>query len=206
MKTVIKCLSVFVVVVFACSATAAPVNVTLAGLANAEVRDGVRAGFYTLNVDSATLLAMCDDYNTRISVGDNWSAYIYNYADIQAGAGKFNLLAGDEALYSRAGYLMSMASAMSYAEQADLNLAVWNIFTPGSVTMTAYAQILYDTVVTGTYDSFDWSAVMSVLTPNPFGASQEFLTLNKVPVPGTLILLVLGLMTTGLSIRDKVGV
>ncbi len=205
MNTIIKWLSgvALAATVFSANATPLLVTATLENTANAERRAGVSSGFYELAIDGNPTLAMCDDFLTRIRIGDSWSGYLMSYDDIQAGEGKFN--PGNVDKYSQAGYLISLSGAMSYSEQADLNLAVWNIFAPGSVSMTSFAQTLYDDATSGAFDSFDWSRVMQVLTPNPYNVSQEFLIplAAQVPVPGTLILMGLGLAGVGFSTRAR---
>ncbi len=202
-KTMMKWLSGVALTLSVFSAQAAPVLVTatLESTANAEPRSGVSAGFYELSIDGVSTLAMCDDFYTHISVGHSWSGYVMSYDDIQAGEGKFN--PGNVDKYSQAGYLISLSNSMSHSEQADMNLAIWNIFAPGSVTMTGVAQSLYDDATSGAFDSFDWSGVMQVLTPDPYNVSQEFLMPFQVPVPGTLVLLGLGLAGLGCSARAR---
>ncbi len=203
MKTLMKWLGGVALGISVLSANAAPllVTATLEGIANAERRAGVSAGFYELGIDGASTLAMCDDFYTHIRIGDTWSGYLMSYDDIQAGEGKFN--PGNVDKYSQAGYLISLSSSMSYSEQADMNLAIWNIFAPDSVTMTDIAQQLYDEATSGAYDAFDWSGVMQVLTPDPLNVSQEFLIPTRVPLPGTLVLMGLGLIGVGLSARAR---
>ncbi|WP_116368854.1 PEP-CTERM sorting domain-containing protein [Parahaliea mediterranea] len=192
--------------IFAFAVNAAPINVfaSYENSANAQLRSGVMAGLYELKVDGITILAMCDDFNTHVTPGQTWDALLNDFSDIQAGGGKFN--PGNNVKYSQAGYLMSLAPSMNYTQQADMNLAIWNIFTPNAIAMNTQAQTYFNTATSGSYDTFNWSGIMQVLTPNPLGASQEFLvlgTINKVPEPGTLALVALGLVGASLRIRKK---
>lgn len=185
-----KVLFVFLCVGVAVSAHAA--SVKLVGVADSQVRTGAYAGLYELEVDGNSLLAMCDDINTHVSIGDMWNADFYTFSDIQSGAPvKF---APSVEKYSQAGYLMNLLSSSSASEQADINVAIWEIMSPGSTTMNAVAAGYYNTATSGLYDIFDFTGVMEVLTPDPLSASQEYLVPSAVPIPTAVWLFGSGLL------------
>lgn len=169
------------------------IPVELTGVADSQVRSGTYAGLYELSVDGNSVLAMCDDFNTSVSIGDTWDADIFTYSDIQAGAPvKFASLGLEK--YSQTGYLVSLLDGSSASEQADINLAIWKIMSPGSDILNPTATTYYNTATSGLYDIFDFTGIMNVLTPNPLDASQEyvipvsFLT-TPVPLPQSILLL-----------------
>lgn len=169
------------------SLTANAAAVTLVNIANSQNRDGFYAGFYTLNVDGQNILAMCDDFTTNTTKGENWAADVYSYTDVNSGAGKFG---PNPVIYSQAGYLFGLAQSADYANQADINNAIWKIMDPSAALANANATTYYNTATSGAYDAFDWSGYMQVLTAHPPGASQEFLA--PVPVPAAIWLLFSG--------------
>jgi hypothetical protein len=171
-------------------ALAMPISVGLAGVGNAQPRGGAYAGLYELTVAGAPVLAMCDDRLTAVNIGDTWSANWFSYADIQAGAPvKFASLGVEK--YSQAGYLVSLLRTVSYSNQADINLAVWDIMSPGSVVLNSVAVGYYNTATSGLYDNFDFSTFARVLTAIPLDASQEYF-IQTVPEPTSLVLLITG--------------
>ncbi len=169
------------------------VNVELVGVGDSQVRYGAYSGLYELETNGLDIInAMCDDRLTSVSIGDVWQATEFTYADIQAGAPvKFASLGIEK--YSQVGYLFSLLGGVSFSNQADINLAVWEIMSPGSTSLTSVATVFYNTAISGSYDNFDFSGVMNVLTPDPLDASQEYLV-SAVPIPTAIWLFGTGLI------------
>ncbi len=164
------------------------------GKGTAIVQGGVYAGLYEVKIDGVVNFAMCDDYNTRI--GSTWTAEMYSYSDIQAGAGKFNDgSAAALAKYSQVGWLFSQLSSVDKYGQADINQAIWKIMG-GSLTLTDSGAISYFNAATdGTHNNFNFARVMQIYTPNPLTASQELLVaVSPVPVPAAAWLMGSGLL------------
>lgn len=172
---------------------ATALNVELIGIGDSQARYGAYSGLYELEINSSyAILAMCDDRLTSVSLGDVWEATEFTYAEIQAGAPvKFASLGIEK--YSQSGYLFNLLGGASFSDQADINLAVWEIMSPGSTALTSVATGFYDTATSGVYDNFDFSGIMKVLTPNPLDASQEYL-ISAVPIPASIWLFGSGLL------------
>ena len=186
------------------SAIAATIsNIKLTGVGASQARYGAYAGLYELDVDGVSVLAMCDDRLTSVSIGDVWSATEYTFSEIQAGAPvKFSSLGVEK--YSQAGYLVSLLASVSNSDKADINLAIWNIMSPGSTALTATALSYYNNAISGAYDNFDFSTVMTVLTPDPLDVSQEYLVPTVVPVSSAVWLFGSGLVgLAGVARRRK---
>lgn len=176
----------------AVAATAASVELT--GIGDSQVRDGAYAGFYELKVDGLDILAMCDDRLTEVSIGDTWMANSFTFADIQAGAPVKFASSGVEK-YSQVGYLFNILKDSSASDQADFNLAIWEIMTPGSTTLNSTALAYYNDATSGAYDNFNFGGIMGVLTPDPVNASQEYLfKISAVPIPAAVWLFGSGLL------------
>jgi hypothetical protein len=171
-------------------------SVTFNGVANSVNRGGVYAGFYSLTLDTETILGLCDARYSLVNPPTTWTADIRTFADIQAGlVGKFNNPSNPitKANYSRAGWLFSQIGTLApndYSGQADIQEAIWKIMSPSYVLVGGGAGAWYASATDTTHDSFDWSAVMRVVTPNPAVQTsidvQEFLVGPVVPVPAAV--------------------
>lgn len=170
-------------------ANASTVTVQFTGIGSSIPYHGVYAGYYDATVDGINTAVMCDDFTTEINTGNSWSANVFTYADVQGGAAtKFSGMVK----YSQVGWLYDQTASATPTVRAQIAGAIWNIMTPGSVVMDPLAQSYYSQATSGTYDAFDWSNTMVVLTPTPFSAGQEFL--KPVPVPVSFWLLGSGLI------------
>lgn len=174
-------------------------SVTFNNVANSVNRGGVYSGFYSLTLDTDAILGMCDSRYSLVNPPVTWTADILTFADIQAGlVGKFNNPSNPitKANYSRAGWLFSQIGTLApndYAGQADIQEAIWKIMSPSYVLVGAGASAWYTSATDASHDSFDWSAVMRVVTPNPLVQDatdiQEFLVgpgITVVPVPAAV--------------------
>jgi len=194
--------SVFAALALLATTCASGSTIKLIDVHNSQARNGVYAGLYTLNIDGQNVLAMCDDFNTHVHIGLEWSATAYGYGDIGGGA-PVKFAAGGTERYNQIGYLFSLVPTGTATQQADINLAIWKIMTPtAALTLSGNSLAYYNTATGGAYSSFDYTQYMRVLTPNPLNTSQEFLTVpmvppSSVPVPGAVWLFMSGL--TGLA-------
>jgi len=164
-------------------AHAATVSIEFVGPGTSVPYHGVHAGYYIANVNGTPTAVMCDDFTNVIHAGDTWQANTFTYTDVLGGAGtKFSGITK----YAQVGWLYSQTSAASPSVRAQIQGAVWNIMTPGSVAMDSLAQWYHDQATSGYYDNFNWSNIMVVLTPNPHNTGQEFLV--PVPLPASVFL------------------
>lgn len=171
-------------------------SVTFNNVANSVDRGGVYSGFYSLTLDTESILGLCDSRNSFVNPPITWTADIRSYADIQSGAvGKFNSpsTAATLAKYSQSGWLFSQIGTLlptDYNGQADIQEAIWKIMTPAYVLVGGGAAAWYASATDTTHDAFDWTGVMRVVTPNPASQSsidvQEFLVGPVVPVPAAV--------------------
>jgi hypothetical protein len=189
-------------------------SVTFNNVANSVDRGGAYTGFYSLTIDSVAILGLCDARNSVVNPPVTWTADIRTFADIQGGAiGKFNNPSTPATLikYSQAGWLYSQVSTLlptDYSGQADIQEAIWKIMIPGYALVGGGAGAYYTAATGGTHNSFDWSAVMRVVTPNPLVQEsldvQEFLIgpgMSVIPVPAAVWLFGSALGMLGLSRR-----
>lgn len=171
-----------VLMVVTLSANATPVTY-IEPTENAEVISGIISGTYYLDVNGESIAAYCNDFNTHISKGQTWDGIIYSLSDINNIANtKFT---GVER-YNQVAYLLNMDSTFS---EGELNLVIWEIFTPGSISyMTADVYALYSYIISGAFDSYITNNFF-VITPNPYNASQEFIYTTEVSEPAGLFAL-----------------
>jgi len=187
---------------FSGSAFSSTVDVELVGVSDSVPYEGVWAGPYELKINgAASILAMCDDIGTSMSIGDTWKGIWYTQGEIDSGA-NVKFAGSDQSVrYSQAGWLYTQVSSVTPNERARIHAAVWNIMTPGGIAMDAIAQGYYDTATSGLYDAFVWPAGMRALTPDPLGTAQEMFAV--VPVLPTFPLFVSGLLGTVIVARRK---
>ncbi|MBL8199873.1 MAG: VPLPA-CTERM sorting domain-containing protein [Chromatiales bacterium] len=179
------------------SVAANAASVTFNNVANSVNRGGVYSGYYSLTIDSMSILGLCDSVNSQVNPPVTWTADILTYADIQAGLiGKFNNPPNPitKSNYSKAGWLFSQLGTLApndYSGQADIQEAIWKIMSPAYVLVGAGASAWY--TAAAAQGAFDWTNVMRVVTPNPLVQDgidvQEFLigpAIAVVPVPAAV--------------------
>ena len=173
------------------ASTVNSVNVQFINQGSSVPYHGEYAGYYNAKVNGVDTIVMCDDFTTLINYGQAWQANEFTYADVMGGAStKFS---GTQK-YSQAGWLFGQTAAVTPSVRAQMQGAIWNIMTPGSVVMDPLAQSYFNAATNGTHNAYDWSNVMKVLTPTPAASGQEFLTAAPVPVPASVWLLGSGLL------------
>ena len=173
------------------AATVNSVNVQFINQGTSVPYHGVYAGYYNAKVDGVDTIVMCDDFTTPIGYNQTWTANEFTYADVMGGAStKFS----GTTKYAQAGWLFGQTAAVTPSVRAQMQGAIWNIMTPGSVVMDPLAQSYFNAATSGAHDTYNWSGVMKVLTPTPTASGQEFLTAAPVPVPASVWLLGSGLL------------
>ena len=197
---------------FIMAGAASAATIQLTGVGNSIVTNGVYAGFYTGTIDGLPVLMMCDDFFTHSHIGQTWTADANDASALIGGAGKFG---PDPVKYSQVGWLFSQAilPAATPTDQGAINLAIWNIMTPGAVTLDSLAQSYLTQATSGAHDASVFSGMM-VYTPNPLDVSQEMLAIaqvpvSSVPVPAAAWLFasgILGLVAVGRSPRSTLAI
>lgn len=171
------------------TAGASLVNVQFINQGTSVPYHGVYAGYYNAKIDGVDTLVMCDDFTTPISYNQSWTANEFTYADVMGGAStKFS----GTSKYSQAGWLFSQTAAATPSVRAQMQGAIWNIMTPGSVVMDSLAQSYYNAATDGSHDTYNWSGTMKILTPTPAASGQELAA--PVPTPAAAWLLGSGLL------------
>jgi hypothetical protein len=162
--------------------------------------------------DGAPTMLICDDFTTDINLGQTWTAIVTTLDELQAGTNpsgtpKFT----DVAKYATAALLAAQLMALpnlASAAAGELSYALWNIFDPGllgnpqhnpygSLTPTQLNAALgyYNAAVAavaaitsnGNVDlsklTFNGQLIkLTIYTPKPLTASQEFLKVTLVPM------------------------
>jgi PEP-CTERM motif len=152
---------------------------------------------YNISVNGGSPLEMmCDTFNGHTNVGDTWTAELHTFGDVGSG----NTMFGDPSLYLAAAWLLNHGG-----NAADINIAVWGLFT--DLNLTGNSLALHDAALA--FATSGNAALNSILeanlriyTPVRLDANgglgvdqdkQEFLTM--VPEPGTLMLFGSGLLS-----------
>ena len=169
----------------------------------------VTAGLSDITIDGNSSLAL---NSSTSSMAGTWVATKNSYADVRAGAGKYNKGSSkDMEKYAKAGYLFSLLdvstslSSTAAKYNALVNYVVWEIM--GTVSKKkqglqdksekAIAKDLKDKA--NKNKKFDWSSTMTVYTANDRKTSSEYFAVLPpiaTPIPGALFLF--GSMALGL--------
>lgn len=189
---------------------------------------GVYTGPYVATINGVSgILVICDDFQTHTSLNQTLTVTQTLVSDLTGPAAnsvvKFDRTdsSQQQADYMTAAYLAIQMVAVDQSTIAGrlqaslLNYALWNLFYDGAVnalTATQKAGALAYLAAAETATSFhtvDMYSNVSIWTPTPNGAAQEFISV-RVPEPGTIDLLAFnGLALVGLGWlvrRRRVGV
>lgn len=168
------------------------------------VMGGVYTSPYGVSIDGGpTTLMICDDFLTNTSVGQTWSSQVTTLADLQAGTNPVGTpkFANDLRDYATAAVLAAQLMGLgnfSNATAGELSYAIWGVFDPdlltnnpasgvGHLTATqlaaaktflASAQAVVDAATVGGVIDLSKIPSMTIYTPDPLGASQEFLRVS----------------------------
>jgi hypothetical protein len=159
-------------------------NMTLTGVGNGTVSEGVYVtpyvGTITGNGFSYSGFIICDDFNTESYVNSSWTATMTNAGNLD-GAQKFFTNNSSEAqiAYNAAGWLANglLANYGNTTAQVDYAFAIWNIFDGQQMNPNGNSLSLEQQAFAAALGGYTASNV-SVFTPNPVNASQEFLVVN----------------------------
>ena len=163
----------------------------------------VEAGLSSITVDGNNSLALNTSDSTLIGT---WQATANSYADVQAGAGKYNSGATGKESYAKAGYLFSLlnistsldATAAKY--NALVNYVIWDIMGDVPKLNDKQDRKAADKLKKSAdgYNKFDWSTAMVVYTANDSSAREFFSVLPPIATPIPSALFLFGSMALGL--------
>ena len=195
----------------------------------------VMGGVYTspygisINGGSPTLL-ICDDFLTNISIGQTWTSQVTSLAALQAGTNpagtpKFgNNVTNYATAAVLAAELMGLGN-LATETAGELSYAIWGVFDPtlltnnpssgeGALTnaeLTAAQNFLKDAkavvaaATVGGVINLSKIPYLTIYTPDPLGASQEFLAVS-MPEPASMVILgmdCLGMVGLALLLRRR---
>lgn len=175
------------------------------------------AGFY-VGPFAATLLSdptlpsvsiYSVDLFNAISWGQQWQANVSNLGQSQLGATRYGSASIDT--YSKAAWLSSqLALNTSLPTRADIQVAIWSLFTPNisvaGFTGQGWVNAANALAASNSWSSFNWSQYSVLTDVNSaglaYGGPQEFITgsasfaqPNVTPEPATWILFGTGLVS-----------
>ncbi len=167
-------------------------NMDLTGVGNGVVADGVYVSPYqgtvTGNGLNYTGYLICDDFNTESYLNSPWTATMSSAGALD-GTEKFvgNSFMFDgtsytaQQAYNAAGWLANQLLAnVGSPAQTNYAFAIWDIFDGQPTDPMGGAAALEQQAFTQAAGGYVASNV-SVLTPNPLNASQEFLMVKPAP-------------------------
>lgn len=191
-----------------CAFVAAPAfadhtgTATFHGVSPSTAWHGVYAGQYNVKTwglgvvqgDGVQFGTFCIEWNEHITTGVTYGADL-SYAAIKGGEAISDPLDADSAYL----YDAYLAGSLSSYNAWDVQIAIWSIENelPDPTWVTANATAL-KTLAAGQWSDTGLYRVMNLYNPNDTNA-QDFII--KVPVPGAVLLGMLGLSVAGVKLR-----
>jgi hypothetical protein len=186
------------VLMLSLSAQADTVNVTFAGPSG--VSDGTDYVLpYLLTVNGTQFAATCYDIFDEVSGGQSWTANELTVNEA-ATTGQFSADANALSRYEEVGFL-SQQTTSSAQNQVDLQHDIWNIFAPGTYSVTTGMQAYLDLLTTPAYTDFSFGSVRFLEDVNQTtGRAQAFVIdpPTATPEPETIVLTGAGMLLLGL--------
>jgi hypothetical protein len=169
-------------------------TVTLTGVGNGAVADGVYVSPYqgtiTGNGMSYSGYVICDDFYTDSYLNSTWSASMTNAGALD-GTEKFpSTVTFDGSTYSAqqaydaAGWLANglLANLNDTNSQVNYSFAIWNVLD-GQQTDPSGGAVALEASAFSAVNSGYVASNVSVYTPRPLNASQEFLVVSPLQAP-----------------------
>jgi len=176
------------------AAYAAPVDMVFYGFQ----AGGWPVGYpYYATVDGGPMVdIMCDDWVHGGLPGDTWQANFTNLGSGDLSDLRFNQMPDALTLYHEAGWLLLQTRVTQQWQWRDINFTVWHIFDPSVPLPSPYWLYQAQREAQLGFPGVDFNEVgiytpLDQYDPNPEDP-QEFL--HIVPEPGTVILVVTGLL------------
>jgi hypothetical protein len=196
------------------AAVAQNYTMDLTSVGNGTVAEGVYVSPYVGTITGSGLnysgLMICDDFNTESYLNSPWTATMTNAGALNGG-GKFDFTGTmsidgytvtAQQAYDAAGWLANglVANYTNTTAQTNYAFAIWNIFDGDQMNPSGGTLSLEDQAFHAVLNSGYVASNVSVFTPNPVNASQEFLVVRPAPeidptvAMGSLTLLIGGVL------------
>ena len=187
------------VLTLALSAHAGTVSITFVGTPTG-VNDGADYVLpYQLSINGILTEAICYDIFDSVRVGQSWTANSLTLSQAAA-TGQFSGDHDSLSDYKEIGFLSQQATN-SAQNQIDLQHDIWNVFAPGTYTVTSGMQHYLDLLVTPAYDNFDFGRVFFLEDVSHERRAQAFVIdpPTASPEPGTIVLMGAGALLIGIG-------
>jgi hypothetical protein len=141
----------------------------------------------------------CVDFTHDIKTGDAWNVNITSLTGSSFGSTRLG--SGSQSTYMLMAYLITqmMGNGLTQAQKAADQYAIWS-FSGGPANPYGSTSAIIAAALVGMKASGFTGQGWEILTPTG-SVGQEFLM--QVPEPGTLLLLVIGLVLLGLALRKR---
>jgi len=189
---------VILAVTFVSSAKADPVNtVYFDGRYAFADSNGYGIPPYGGTLNGQTEAFFCVDFSHEITTGDTWNVTITSLT----GSNFASTRLGNQSTYMVMAYLITqmMGHGLSQAQIAADQYAIWS-FSGGPANPYGNTTAIITTALAGMKSSGFTGQEWEILTPTG-SLGQEFLV--YVPEPGALLLLVIGMLLIGITMRKK---
>jgi hypothetical protein len=184
----LKALLGFGILIAAPAAFAQQYTMDLTSAGNGTVAEGVYVSPYVATISGNGLnysgYVICDDFNTESYLNQPWTATMTS-AGLLNGSEKFTF--GNDAplaqlAYNAAGWLANglLQNMGNSTSQTNYAFAIWNIFDGQAMNPDGGSLSLEYQAFQAALNGYTASNV-SVFTPNPINASQEFLVVRSAP-------------------------
>jgi hypothetical protein len=183
----------------------AEVNMTLTGVGTGANMGGVYTSPYVASINGVSTYVICDDFTTDVWVGDTWEANEYTLSEVgSSDPQKFTTPDWSpysiQQEYDAAAVLAEdvMANIGNATLAGEYSYAIWTLFDPAAIdgyggnSLTGSQQSAVNSFRTAALTQAASGGAsgldVSIYTPNPLGAAQEFLVVNapEASLPATL--------------------
>ncbi|MGB7759244.1 MAG: hypothetical protein WBL61_05415 [Bryobacteraceae bacterium] len=183
----------------------AQVTMTLTGVGEGFVMGGVYVSPYVATINGVTTYVICDDFATDVSLGETWQAVDNPLSSVGPG-GPQKFTSSDwspytiQQEYDAAAILAEdvIANVGNSTLAGEYSYAIWTLFDPAAIN--GYGGSSLTSAETSAVNSFRTAALteaasgggsgldVSIYTPSPLGASQEYLVVStpEASLPATL--------------------
>ncbi|HEY1220185.1 MAG: hypothetical protein ABSE42_17905 [Bryobacteraceae bacterium] len=183
----------------------AQVNMTLTGVGNGFVMGGVYVSPYVATINGVSTYIICDDFTTDVSMDESWVANDNSLSSVSS-SGPQKFTTSDWSPYT---IQQEYGAAAILAEDVMTNMgnstlageysyAIWTLFDPSAIdgyggnNLTSGEQTAVNSfrsaALTAAASGGAAGLDVSIYTPNPLTASQEYLvvTTPEASLPATL--------------------